>query len=75
MPTNQGERELMLDRQSPLCASGRRRLLEQAQSPLVTLMDVFKAVKPQSAYDGSPVASTSVADFLPLTSSLLSISI
>ncbi len=39
MPTDQGERELMLDRQSLFSASGRRRLLEQAQLPLMTLAD------------------------------------
>jgi len=39
MPTDQGERELMLDRQSPFPASGSSRQLEQAQSPLMTLVD------------------------------------
>ena len=38
MPTNQGERKLMLDRQSSFLSSRMKKVLQQAQLPLVTLV-------------------------------------
>jgi hypothetical protein len=81
-PTGQGERQLILDRQSHLAPMTEANELQQALSPLGTLLDgepsmlgghcsTRRACRPYSRNGGSPVVPNSVAAFLSNTSLLL----
>ncbi len=78
LPPSQSERDLMLDRQSSsscehrsCCKPNRRFLLWWVGNRLRELVTGAGAHRPEGANRGSPTGSTSPADHLPLTSSLL----